>query len=91
MAAARPATVRVVVPTDPPEAAQLMFVPLELGHSGGRPLAVQHVTLVMQRGADCPVPAVAPVGERLRVVGLFSLPTGGRALNLRRDNPFRHR
>src|SRR6266851_492682 len=39
MAAARPATVRVVVPADPPEAAQLMFVPLELGHSGGRPLA----------------------------------------------------
>jgi hypothetical protein len=29
-----------------------MFVPLELGHSGGRPLAAQNVTLVMQRGAD---------------------------------------
>jgi hypothetical protein len=72
MAAARPATVRVVVPTDPPEAAQLMFVPLELGHSGGQPPAAQNVTLVMQHGADGSMPAVAPVGERLRVLGLFS-------------------
>ena len=28
---------------------------------------------------------VAPVGERLRVLGLFSLPEGGRPLNLRRE------
>ena len=85
MAAARPATVRVIVPADPPEAAHLMFVPLELGHSGGRPLAAQNVTLVMQRGADGSVPAVVPVGERLRVLGLFSLPAGGTPLNLRRE------
>lgn len=85
MAAARPATVRVIVPTDPPEAAHLMFVPLELGHSGGRPLAAQNVTLVMQHAADFPVPVVAPVGERLRVLGLFSLPAGGAPLNLRRE------
>ena len=85
MAAARPATVRVIVPADPPEAAHLMFVPLELGHSGGRPLAAQNVTLVMQRGADYTVPAVVPVGEQLRVLGLFSLPTGGTPLNLRRE------
>ena len=39
----------------------------------------------MQRGADGPAPAVAPVGERLRVLGLFSLPAGGRPLNLRRE------
>ena len=85
MAAARPATVRVIVPADPPEAAHLMFVPLELGHSGGRPLAAQNVTLVMQRGADGSVPAVVPVSERLRVLGLFSLPAGGTPLNLRRE------
>jgi len=84
LVAARPAVVRVVVPTDPPAAAQLMFVPLELGHVGGRPLAVRDVTLVMQHGAGS-VPAVAPVGERLRVLGLFSLPIGGRPLNLRRE------
>jgi hypothetical protein len=85
MAAARPATVRVVVPTDPPGAAQLMYLPLGLGHSGGRPLAAQQVTLVTQHGAGGPVPAGAPVGERLRVLGLFSLPTEGRPLNLRRE------
>ncbi len=85
MAAARPATVRVVVPADPPEAAQLMFVPLELGHVGGRPLAAQNVTLVMQRGADGSVPAVVSVGERLRVLAMFSMPTGSTPLNLRRE------
>jgi tetratricopeptide (TPR) repeat protein len=85
MAAARPATVRVVVPADPPEAAQLMFVPLELGRSRGRPLASQNVTLVMQHGADGSAPPAVPVGERLRVLGLFSMPTGGRPLNLRRE------
>ncbi len=40
----RPATVRVVVPA---QARSLLFRPLELGHAGGRPLAVQDVTLVM--------------------------------------------
>jgi PAS domain-containing protein len=85
MAAARPATVRVIVPTGPPAAAQLMYLPLELGYAGGRPLAAGQATLVMQRGSDGPVPAVAPVGERLRVLGLFSLPAEGRPLNLRRE------
>ena len=75
-----PVTVRVVVP-DAAEA--LLFRPLELAHAGGRPLSVQDVTLVMQagwNGGD-----VLPVGERLRVLGLFSLPEGGRSLNLRRE------
>jgi len=85
MAAARPATVRVIVPTVPPSAAQLMYLPLELGYTGGRPLAAQQVTLVILRGSGGPVPAVAPVGERLRVLGLFSLPAEGRPLNLRRE------
>ncbi len=75
-----PVTVRVVVP----EAAEaLLFRPLELAHAGGRPLSVQDVTLVMQagwKGGD-----VLPVGERLRVLGLFSLPEGGRSLNLRHE------
>jgi tetratricopeptide (TPR) repeat protein len=76
----RPATVRVVVP----EAAQaLLFRPLELAHAGGRPLSAQDVTLVMQAGREDG--DVLPVGERLRVLGLFSLPEGGRSLNLRRE------
>jgi CHAT domain len=83
MVGQRPATVRLVVPVVPAEAAQLMFVPLELGHVGGRPVAAQDVTLVIQRAGA--VADVARVGERLRVLGLFSLPAGGRPLNLRRE------
>ena len=80
----RPTTVRVVVPNEPPAAAQLMFVPLELGYAGGRPVGVQDVTLVMQHGADDTwARDRVPVGERLRVLGLFSLPTEGAPLNLR--------
>jgi hypothetical protein len=77
----RPATVRVVVP---PGAEVLLFRPLELAHAGGKPLSVQDVTFVMEAGtSDRPNPA--PVGERLRVLGLFSLPAGGKSLNLRRE------
>jgi hypothetical protein len=83
--AARPAVVRVIVPDEPPEAQQLVFWPLELAHAGGRPLAAQGVTLVMPPGADDVGPDVVPVGVRLRVLGLFSLPAGGRPLNLRRE------
>jgi hypothetical protein len=88
--ARHPVAVRVVVP---PAAEALLSRPLQLGHAGGRPLAVQGVTLVMTPLAKAPlgsagageVPAKAPVGERLRVLGLFSLPEGGQALNLRRE------
>jgi hypothetical protein len=97
LADARPATVRVVVP---PQARWLAFRPLELAHAGGRPLALQDVTLVMEMSDDATGVAPAgiatagstaagngklPVGERLRVLGLFSLPEGGTALNLRRE------
>jgi tetratricopeptide (TPR) repeat protein len=83
---ARPATVRVAVePGAPGEARALLFRPLELGHARGRPLAVQDVTLVMQPGSDEDPGQTGPVGERLRVLGLFSLPAGGQPLNLRRE------
>ena len=77
---ARPATVRVTVPE---RAEKLLARPLELGHVGGKPLAVQNVTFVMETGPD--ERGVSRVGERLRVLGLFSLPEGGQALNLRRE------
>jgi hypothetical protein len=80
LAARRPAAVRVVVP---PEAAELLYRPLELAHVHGQSLAVQDVTLVME--IDGTAADTGPVGERLRVLGLFSLPEGGRALNLRRE------
>ena len=80
MVAASPATVQVVVPTG---ARELLARPLELAHVGGVPLAAQNVTLVMDTG---PASGEAePVGVRLRVLGLFSLPEGGQALSLRRD------
>jgi hypothetical protein len=85
MVRARPATVRVTVQAGLSEAQSLLFRPLELACIGGRPLSVQGVTLVMQPGPGDTVPAVAPVGERLRVLGLFSLPEGGQPLNLRRE------
>ncbi len=86
---ARPATVRVVAPA---QARALLFRPLELGHARGRPLAVQDVTLVMEPdppdGGGYAARARAgsgTAGERLRVLGLFSLPEGGQPLNLRRE------
>jgi tetratricopeptide (TPR) repeat protein len=84
VAGAAPVTVRVILPQD---AELLAFCPLELAHAGGRPIAAQQVTLVMDTGAD---PSVGPggkvpMGGRLRVLGLFSLPAGGKSLNLRRE------
>ena len=81
VARSRPATVQVAAP----EAAQaLVFRPLELAHVNGEPLAVQDVTLVMETGTGAGSGA-APVGDRLRVLGLFSLPEGERSLNLHRE------
>jgi hypothetical protein len=78
----RPVTVRVAVPAG---AEELLARPLELAHADGRPLAVQGVTLVMETDPGDGVGGAAPVGERLRVLGLFSLPEGGQPLNLRRE------
>ena len=79
----RPAAVRVVVPA---EARSLLFRPLELGHAGGKPLAVQDVTFIMQLGiGDGTTGGATAIGDRLRVLGLFSLPAGGQPLNLRRE------
>jgi tetratricopeptide (TPR) repeat protein len=66
----------------------LLFRPLELAHVGGRPISVQGVTLVMEPSDVGDVTGDADagrVGERLRVLGLFSLPEGGQPLNLRRE------
>ncbi|GII02887.1 CHAT domain-containing protein [Planobispora takensis] len=78
---ARPSAVRVVLP---PEAGVLAFRPLELARVDGVPLALHNVPLVMCGNGGGPA-AKEPVGERLRVLGLFSLPVGAGVLNLRRE------
>jgi hypothetical protein len=79
--AAAPVTVRVEVP---PEGELVLFRPLELAYVDGAPLARRgDVSLVYDIGA-----AGRPkqdVGERLRMLAVFSLPTEATALGLRRE------
>ena len=90
LAAAKPTTVRVVVPVPSGnETAQagmrrLMLQPLELARVSGCPLALQDVTLVMQAVPAGSEPEKS-VGSKLRMLALFSLPVGARPLNLRRE------
>jgi hypothetical protein len=81
MVDAAPVTVRVRVPA---EAGWLVARPLELAHVGGVPLVLQGVTLVFEP-AGWPTVVKEPVGERLRMLGLFSLPEGSSSLALRRE------
>jgi tetratricopeptide (TPR) repeat protein len=83
--AAAPVTVRVTVPGEPPAARRIAYLPLELAHADGRPLALQGVTLVMQVGPDGRCGPKSGVGDRLRVLALFSAPDGQRPLSLRRE------
>jgi tetratricopeptide (TPR) repeat protein len=82
LVAQRPVTVRVVVPTAPVEPRPLMFLPLELAHVGGGPVALQDVTFV-HCGVDDAAGTATGSRGRLRVLGLFSVPDGERPLNLR--------
>lgn len=90
LVARAPCSVRLVLGT----AADLAFLPLELACVGGRPLAVQRVSLVIDVGAPrdpshpdgtAVVPWEPPTGHPVRVLGLFSLPHGSAALNLRKE------
>ncbi len=78
-------TVRVVVPA---EADFLLSRPLELAVVDGRPLARRDVALVFALpGVDpsaVPVPK-QPVGDRLRILALFSMPAHSSVLALRRE------
>src|SRR5262249_460122 len=80
--AGTPAVVRVRLPV---EASPLMFLPLELAHAGDFPLAEQDVSLIFEVHGEQPRFAERPIGDRLRVLAVFSLPFGARALNLRRE------
>src|SRR5262249_30090411 len=53
-------------------------------HTRGKPLALQGVSLVFEAPGTAP-PKAAPIGDRLRLLALFSLPPAGSPLNLRRE------
>jgi hypothetical protein len=88
LVAASPTVVRVQLPL---EADFLLHRPLELAvvaareGEPGRPLARQDVSLVFEVQGDVEGAAKQPVGERLRMLAVFSLPSGGTALALRRE------
>lgn len=78
-----PVVARVAVPTG---AEALLYRPLELGHVRGQPLATQDVSLVFEPAASAQATEQKrPVGRRLRLLGLFSLPVDENALALRHE------
>ena len=85
LAAGTPVTVRVVIPPEPEGASGLLYLPLELGHAGGKPLALQDVSLVFEIKGESPPVVRRPVEGALRMLAVFSLPTDAAALNLRRE------
>ena len=81
-----PITVRVELPADQTLAEGLQYLPLELAHVGGKPLALQDVSLVVEvRPAGATPRDKDPTVKRLRMLAVFSLPTGAGALNLRQE------
>jgi hypothetical protein len=75
-----PATVEVLFPT---AAQALMFRPWELAVVGDLPLARQDVSLVMVPPAEGPLRRKNAIGNRLRMLAVFSLPEGAPTLVLR--------
>jgi hypothetical protein len=75
-----PVAVEVVFPA---EAEVLMFRPWELAIVGDQPLARQEVSLVMTREDERRPREKTPVGDRLRMLAVFSLPGDAPALILR--------
>lgn len=71
--------------TVPAEAAALLIMPLELAHVGGMPLAEARIRPVFQVDGEGVGWHAQPVGQRLRILALFSLPPTGSPLNLRRE------
>jgi hypothetical protein len=76
-----PVAVRLKVPVG---AEVLAYRPLELGWVNGRPVGAQGVSLVIEL-AGGRSRAWHEVGDRLRMLAVFSLPDGTSALNLRRE------
>jgi tetratricopeptide (TPR) repeat protein len=83
--AGTPAIVHVQIPAQPTEAAGLLYRPWELGYVQGQPLAVQDVSLIFEVQGESAAVKRVPVGERLRILAVFSLPVDASALNLRQE------
>jgi hypothetical protein len=66
-----PATVLIVVPA---EAEILRHWPLELARIGRKPLALSEVSLVIDAGGGDAAHPKQPIGDRLRMLAVFSLP-----------------
>ncbi len=77
-----PVTVRVQVPDG---AEFLAFRPWELAHVDGVPLAARGDVALVYDLLSANGAAKAPVGEALRILAVFSLPTATSALALRRE------
>ncbi len=73
--------VRVAVP---PQGERLLALPLEIARFDDNPLSVAGVSFIFETTGKRPLPA-NPVGDRLRILALFSLPPTGSPLNLRRE------
>jgi hypothetical protein len=73
--------VRVRVPKN---AEHILALPLDVAHFRGRPLFLQGVSFVFELAGSNSAEH-SPVGERLRILALFSLPPAASALNLRRE------
>ena len=76
---ARPCTVLM---SFPPEGVELGYLPVELARSNGRPLAGLGVSFVVDVGEQ---QTVGLGSGPLRVLGLFSLPSGQDGMNLRKE------
>jgi hypothetical protein len=76
-----PVTVRVEVPA---EAEVLAYRPLELAWVDGQPIGAQDVSMVIDMAGAERRPS-ASIGDRLRMLAVFSLPVDASALNLRRE------
>lgn len=74
-------TVRVEIPAG---AEFMLDRPLELSHVDGRPLVRRDVALVYTWTGDRPA-GKEPVGDRLRILALFSMPSRQSVLALRRE------
>jgi tetratricopeptide (TPR) repeat protein len=81
--AAQPATVRVITYSE--DADQIAYCPLALAYIENKPIVLHDVTLVMQSAGDLNSDYLDEPRDRLRVLGIFSLPVGQRILNLRRE------